>query len=71
MHSIILYKYPNSSNIYEAKIWRGKQICDWVAMLWLSKHDYSLKDQDLKVVANVNAYLNLEEKKRLALIRLK
>jgi hypothetical protein len=24
----ILYKYPNSSNIYEAKIWRGKQICD-------------------------------------------
>jgi hypothetical protein len=31
----ILYKYP-SSNIYEAKIWRGKQICDWVAMLWLS-----------------------------------
>jgi hypothetical protein len=49
-----------------------KQICDWVAMLWLSKHDYSLKDQDLKVVANVNqAYLNLEEKKRLALIRLK
>jgi hypothetical protein len=30
----ILYKYPNS-NIYEAKIC-GKQICDWVAMLWLS-----------------------------------
>jgi hypothetical protein len=23
----ILYKYPNSSNIYEAKIWREKQTC--------------------------------------------
>jgi hypothetical protein len=32
----ILYKYPNSSNIYEAKIWRGKQICDWVAMLFVN-----------------------------------
>jgi hypothetical protein len=24
---LYLYKYPNSSNIYEAKIWREKQTC--------------------------------------------
>jgi hypothetical protein len=30
----ILYKYPNSSKIYEAKIWREKQTCVWVTMLW-------------------------------------
>jgi hypothetical protein len=31
----ILYKYPNSSNIYEAKIW-WKNKYAIVAMLWLS-----------------------------------
>ena len=74
----ILYKYPNSSKIYEAKIWRGKTNMRLGndAMV-VNNMTTLLKDRELKkqVVANVNAllseaYLNLEEKDS-ALIRLK
>lgn len=66
----ILYKYPNSSKIYEAKIWREKANMrlgnDAVVVHNMSK---LLKDQELKkqVLADANAllseaFLNLEEK---------
>jgi hypothetical protein len=78
MHSIIFYINTNSSNIYEAKIWRGKTNMRLGSdALVVNNMTTLLKDQDLKkqVVANVNAllseaYLNLEEKDS-ALIRLK
>ncbi|PKH66737.1 gliding motility protein [Flavobacterium sp. ALD4] len=74
----ILYKYPNSSKIYEAKIWRGKtNMRLGNDALVVNNMTTLLKEQKLKkqVVANVNAllseaYLNLEEKDS-ALIRLK
>jgi tetratricopeptide (TPR) repeat protein len=66
----ILYKYPNSSKIYEAKIWREKANMrlgnDAVVVINMTK---LLKDQKLKeqVLADANAllseaFLNLEEK---------
>jgi tetratricopeptide (TPR) repeat protein len=66
----ILYKYPNSSKIYEAKIWREKANMrlgnDAVVVINMTK---LLKDQELKeqVLADANAllseaFLNLEEK---------
>ncbi len=66
----ILYKYPNSSKIYEAKIWREKANMrlgnDAVVVSNMTK---LLKDQELKkqVLADANAllseaFLNLEEK---------
>ncbi|WP_438861672.1 tetratricopeptide repeat protein [Flavobacterium maritimum] len=66
----ILYKYPNSSNIYTAKIWREKTNMrlgnDALVIKNINK---LLKDQDLKdqVYADANAllseaFLNLEEK---------
>ena len=66
----ILYKYPNSSKIYEAKIWREKTNMrlgnDAVVVSNMTK---LLKDQKLKrqVLADANAllaesFLNLEEK---------
>ncbi|SHM89343.1 type IX secretion system periplasmic lipoprotein PorW/SprE [Flavobacterium xinjiangense] len=66
----ILYKYPNSSNIYEAKIWREKTNMrlgnDALVVKNISK---LLDEQKLsnQVVANANAllseaFLNLEEK---------
>lgn len=66
----ILYKYPNSSKIYEAKIWREKVNMrlgnDAVVVSNMTK---LLKDQKLKkqVLADANAllsqaFLNLEEK---------
>ena len=66
----ILYKYPNSSRIYEAKIWREKTNMrlgnDALVVKNISK---LLKDKDLKkqVFADANAllseaFLNLEEK---------
>jgi tetratricopeptide (TPR) repeat protein len=66
----ILYKYPNSSNIHEAKIWREKTNMrlgnDALVIKNLSKllKEYKLKHQAL---ANANAvlaeaFLNLEEK---------
>ncbi|RDI56470.1 type IX secretion system periplasmic lipoprotein PorW/SprE [Flavobacterium glaciei] len=66
----ILYKYPNSSKIYEAKIWREKTNMrlgnDALAIKNLNK---LLKDHKLKkqVFADANAllsesFLNLEEK---------
>lgn len=66
----ILYKYPNSSKIYEAKIWREKTNMrlgnDALVIKNISK---LLEDQDLKnqVFADANAllsesFLNLEEK---------
>ncbi|SDW12504.1 type IX secretion system periplasmic lipoprotein PorW/SprE [Flavobacterium degerlachei] len=66
----ILYKYPNSSKIYEAKIWREKANMrlgnDAVVVSNMSR---LLKDQKLnkQVLADANAllsqaFLNLEEK---------
>lgn len=66
----ILYKYPNSNKIYEAKIWREKTNMrlgnDALVIKNLSKllKDFKLKNQ---FVANANAvlaeaFLNLEEK---------
>ncbi|MBP6424376.1 MAG: tetratricopeptide repeat protein [Flavobacterium sp.] len=66
----ILYKYPNSSNIYEAKIWSEKTNMrlgnDALVIKNLSKllKDYKLKHQAL---ANANAvlaeaFLNIEER---------
>lgn len=66
----ILYKYPNSSKIYEAKIWREKTNMrmgnDALVVKNITK---LLKEQELKkqVVADANAllseaFLNLEEK---------
>ncbi|MNQ26601.1 hypothetical protein D3C85_398400 [compost metagenome] len=66
----ILYKYPNSSNIYTAKIWREKTNMrlgnDALVIKNINK---LLKDQELKdqVFADANAllseaFLNLEEK---------
>lgn len=66
----ILYKYPNSSKIYEAKIWREKANMrlgnDAVVVSNMTK---LLKEQKLKkqVLADANAllseaFLNLEEK---------
>ncbi|MFT5714191.1 MAG: tetratricopeptide (TPR) repeat protein [Flavobacterium sp.] len=66
----ILYKYPNSSKIYEAKIWREKSNMrlgnDAVVVINMTK---LLKEQELKeqVLADANAllseaFLNLEEK---------
>lgn len=66
----ILYKYPNSSRIYEAKIWREKTNLrlgnDALVIKNISK---LLEDQDVKkqVFADANAllaasFLNLEEK---------
>jgi tetratricopeptide (TPR) repeat protein len=74
----ILYKYPNSSRIYEAKIWRGKtNMRLGNDALVVNNMTYLLKEHKLKnqVIANVNAllseaYLNLEEKDS-ALIKLK
>jgi tetratricopeptide (TPR) repeat protein len=74
----ILYKYPTSSKIYEAKIWRGKTNMRLGNDALVVKNMTTLlKEQKLKnqVVANVNAllseaYLNLEEKDS-ALINLK
>jgi tetratricopeptide (TPR) repeat protein len=73
----ILYKYPTSSKIYEAKIWRGKTNMRLGNDALVVKNMITLlKEQKLKsqVVANVNAllseaYLNLEEKDS-ALIKL-
>ena len=67
--NFILYKYPTSSTIYEAKIWREKTNMrlgnDAVVVKNINK---LLKEQKLKkqVLANANAllaeaYLNLEE----------
>ncbi|TDE06772.1 type IX secretion system periplasmic lipoprotein PorW/SprE [Flavobacterium hiemivividum] len=66
----ILYKYPNSSRIYEAKIWSGKtNMRLGNDALVVNNMTTLLKEQKLKsqVVADVNAllseaYLNLEEK---------
>ena len=66
----ILYKYPNSSKIYEAKVWREKTNMrmgnDALVVKNISK---LLKEQELKkqVLADANAllseaFLNLEEK---------
>ncbi len=66
----ILYKYPNSSNIYEAKIWREKTNMrlgnDALVVKNITKllDEQKLSDQ---VLANANAllseaFLNLEEK---------
>jgi tetratricopeptide (TPR) repeat protein len=74
----ILYKYPNSSRIYEAKIWREKTNMrlgnDALVVKNISK---LLKDKELnnQVFANANAllseaFLNLEEKDS-AVIKLK
>ncbi|TRX09731.1 type IX secretion system periplasmic lipoprotein PorW/SprE [Flavobacterium gawalongense] len=74
----ILYKYPNSSRIYEAKIWREKTNMrlgnDALVVKNMTK---MLKDRELKkqVFADANAllseaFLNLEEKDS-ALIKLK
>ena len=75
----ILYKYPNSSRIYEAKIWREKTNMrlgnDALVIKNISK---LLEDQDVKkqVFADANAllaasFLNLEEKdKAVAKIKL-
>jgi tetratricopeptide (TPR) repeat protein len=74
----ILYKYPNSSRIYEAKIWREKTNMrlgnDALVVKNITK---LLKDKELnnQVFANANAllseaFLNLEEKDS-ALIKLK
>lgn len=74
----ILYKYPNSSNIYDAKIWREKTNVrlgnDALAIKNTSK---LLKDHDLKKqeFANANAilasaFLNIEEKDS-AIVKLK
>ena len=66
----ILYKYPNSSKIYEAKIWREKTNMrlgnDVLVIKNLSKllKDYKLNHQ-LEANANAvlaEAFLNLEEK---------
>lgn len=66
----ILYKYPNSSKIYEAKIWREKTNMrlgnDALVIKNLSKllKDFKLKHQ-LEANANAvlaEAFLNLEEK---------
>ena len=74
----ILYKYPNSSRIYEAKIWRGKtNMRLGNDALVVNNMTFLLRDHKLKnqVVADVNAllseaFLNLEEKDS-ALIKLK
>jgi tetratricopeptide (TPR) repeat protein len=74
----ILYKYPNSSRIYEAKIWRGKtNMRLGNDALVVKNMSNLLNEQKLKnqVIADVNAllseaYLNLEEKDS-ALIKLK
>jgi hypothetical protein len=76
MHSIIFYINTNSSNIYEAKIWRGKTNMRLGSdALVVNNMTTLLKDQDLKKgCCNVNALLSeayLEEKKDSALIRLK
>jgi hypothetical protein len=74
----ILYKYPNSSNIYEAKIWREKTNVrlgnEVVAIKNTSK---LIKDNELskQEFANANAilasaFLNLEEKDS-AVVKLK
>ncbi|AOW11240.1 type IX secretion system periplasmic lipoprotein PorW/SprE [Flavobacterium gilvum] len=74
----ILYKYPNSSNIYSAKIWREKTNVrlgnDALAIKNTSK---LIKDNDLKKqeFANANAilasaFLNLEQKDS-AIVKLK
>ncbi|MBW4358947.1 tetratricopeptide repeat protein [Flavobacterium taihuense] len=74
----ILYKYPNSSNIYDAKIWREKTNVrlgnDALAIKNTSK---LIKDNDLKkqAFANANAilasaFLNIEEKDS-AIVKLK
>lgn len=74
----ILYKYPNSSRIYEAKIWREKTNMrlgnDGLVIKNMTK---LLKEKELKrqVFADANAllseaFLNLEEKDS-ALIKLK
>jgi TolA-binding protein len=45
----ILYKYPNSSNIYEAKIWRGKTNMRLGSdALVVNNMTTLLKDQDQK-----------------------
>jgi hypothetical protein len=75
MHSIIFYINTNSSNIYEAKIWRGKTNMRLGSdALVVNNMTTLLKDQDLKKFCDVNALLSeayLEEKKDSALIRLK
>jgi len=74
----ILYKYPNSSNIYDAKMWREKTNVrlgnDVLAIKNTSK---LIKDNDLKKqeFANANAilasaFLNIEEKDS-AIVKLK
>ncbi|OOG70167.1 gliding motility protein [Flavobacterium sp. A45] len=74
----ILYKYPNSSNIYDAKIWREKTNVqlgnDALAIKNTSK---LIKDNDLnkQEFANANAilasaFLNIEEKDS-AIVKLK
>lgn len=74
----ILYKYPNSSNIYDAKIWREKTNVrlgnDALAIKNTSK---LIKDNDLskQEFANANAilasaFLNLEQKDS-AIVKLK
>ncbi|PVX45915.1 protein involved in gliding motility SprE [Flavobacterium sp. 103] len=74
----ILYKYPNSSNIYDAKMWREKTNVrlgnDALAIKNISK---LIKDNDLKKqeFANANAiltsaFLNIEEKDS-AIVKLK
>lgn len=74
----ILYKYPNSSNIYDAKMWREKTNVrlgnDALAIKNTSK---LIKDNDLKKqeFANANAilasaFLNIEEKDS-AIVKLK
>lgn len=74
----ILYKYPNSSNIYDAKMWREKTNVrlgnDALAIKNTSK---LIKDNDLKKqeFANANAilasaFLNIEEKDS-AVVKLK
>ena len=66
----ILYKYPNSSNIYEAKIWREKTNMRLGNDALVIKNITKLLDEQKlsnQVVANANAllseaFLNLEEK---------
>ena len=66
----ILYKYPNSSNIYEAKIWREKTNMRLGNDALVVKNITKLLDEQKlsnQVVANANAllseaFLNLEEK---------
>jgi hypothetical protein len=64
----ILYKYPNSSKIYEAKIWREKQTCVWVTMLGdknISKllEDHEVKNQVLQMRMHFMSLFKLRRKK--------